>query len=140
MERLYIAVAILLIFSLSYREPFYNPEEPIGRPENFPDHSKNRHFMDIEKILYALIQSPSLLGEERAYLEDFLNLIQTIPETRVPTSTLYPKIGNSTVQNLQHVKLILLQEFATMNTEDAAYIPLKNSIYYMTWLLKNKFS
>ena len=96
--------------------------------------------MDIEKILYALIQSPSLLGEERAYLEDFLNLIQTIPETRVPTSTLYPKIGNSTVQNLQHVKLILLQEFATMNTEDAAYIPLKNSIYYMTWLLKNKFS
>ena len=140
MQQVYIAAAILLYLSLSYREPFYNPEEPISRPENFPDHSNNRQFMEIEKILYALILSPSLLGEERAYLEDFLNLIQTIPETRVPTSTLYPKIGNSTVQNLQHVKLILLQEFANMNTEDAAYIPLKNSIYYMTWLLKNKFS
>jgi hypothetical protein len=140
MERLYIALAILLFFSLSYREAFYNPEEPIGRPENFPDHSNHRNFMEIEKTLYALIMSPSLLGEERAYLEDFLNLIQTIPETKPPTSTLFPNTGKSTNQKLQHVKMLLLQEFATLTPKDAAYIPLKNSIYYMTWLLKNKFS
>jgi hypothetical protein len=67
MQYLYVAV-LLLFLSLSLRlyEPFYNPEEPISRPENFPDHSGHRAFMEIESILYALIQTPSMTVEEKA--------------------------------------------------------------------------
>jgi|LauGreDrversion4_1035100.scaffolds.fasta_scaffold118018_2 hypothetical protein len=137
---LYIAATILLFLSLSYREPFYNPEEELARPDNFPDHTGHRIFIEIEKILYALVNTPSLRIDEKAYLEDFLNLIQSIPETTPPSTTLYPKEGNSTVQNLQYVKQLLLQEFSTLTVSNAAYIPVKNSIYYITWLLKNIFT
>jgi hypothetical protein len=136
---LYIAAALLLVLSLSYREPFYNPEEPIARPENFPDHSGHRTFMEIEKILYGLVNTPSLTGEENAYLEDLLNLIQTLPETTPPTGTLYPLEGNSIVQKLQHIKKLMLQEFASLDITNPAFFPLKNAIYYLTWLLKNIF-
>jgi hypothetical protein len=134
-------VITLFLFTLLYplTEPFYNPEEPLARPDTFPDHSGNRHFMEIEKILYSLIQTPSMNIEEKAFLEDFLNLIQSIPETKPPEGIKYPKEGNSTVQELQYVKQLLLQEFAAITVENAAYIPLKNSIYYITWLLKNIF-
>jgi hypothetical protein len=137
---IYVAAVVLIFLSLSYQEPFYNPEEPLARPDTFPDHASNRHFMEIEKILYALINEPSMNEKEKAYLEDFLNLIQTIPETTPPTDTKYPKEGNSTIQNLQYVKQLLLQEFANVDVKNAAYIPLKNSIYYLTWLLKNIFT
>jgi len=141
MQHVYVYVAVILLFlSLSHREPFYNPEEPLARPDFFPDHTENRHFMEIEKILYGLINEPSMNAKEKAYLEDFLNLIQTIPETKPPTDTKYPKEGNSTIENLQYVKQLLLQEFSGKNVKDAAYIPLKNSIYYLTWLLKNIFT
>jgi hypothetical protein len=139
MQYLYVAV-LLLLLSLSLRlyEPFYNPEEPISRPENFPDHSGHRAFMEIESILYALIQTPSMTVEEKAYLEDFLNLVQTIPETS-PPSYLLSREGNSTVQNLEYVKRVLLKEFSTLTVTNAAFVPVKNAIYYLTWLLKNIF-
>jgi hypothetical protein len=139
MQYLYVAV-LLLLLSLSLRlyEPFYNPEEPISRPENFPDHSGHRAFMEIESILYALIQTPSMTVEEKAYLEDFLNLVQTIPETS-PPSYLLTREGNSTVQNLEYVKRVLLKEFSTLTVTNAAFVPVKNAIYYLTWLLKNIF-
>ena len=139
MQHLYVAVLLLFLsLSLHSYEPFYNPEEPISRPDTFPDHSGHRAFMEIESILYALIQTPSMSVEEKAYLEDFLNLIQTIPETS-PPSYLLTREGNSTVQNLEYVKRVLLQEFATLTVTNAAFVPMKNAIYYLTWLLKNIF-
>uniref|UniRef100_A0A6C0HMH8 Uncharacterized protein n=1 Tax=viral metagenome TaxID=1070528 RepID=A0A6C0HMH8_9ZZZZ len=135
---LYVA-ALLLFLSLSYREPFYNPVEPIARPENFPDHSGHRTFMKMEKIIYELIMTPSITIEEKAYLEDFLNLIQGIPETTPPTQLNDTEEGNSTVKKLQHVKTLLLQEFDRLQTSNAAYIPVKNAIYFLSWLLKNIF-
>jgi hypothetical protein len=137
---LYVVAALLLVLSLSYREPFYNPEEPLARPDAFPDHSGNYNFMEIEKILYALVNTPSMSVEEKAYLEDFMNLVQSIPETKPPTTVKIPREGDSTVQSLQHVKQLLLQEFAVTPVTNAAFIPLKNSIYYLTWLLKNIFT
>jgi hypothetical protein len=95
--------------------------------------------MDIEKIIYELIMMPSLTLEEKAYLEDFLNLIQGIPQTTPPTSFHHPEEGNSTVKKLQHVKTLLLEEFSTLATTNAAYIPVKNAIYFLSWLLKNIF-
>ena len=136
---LYVVAALLLFLSLSYQEPFYNPGEPIARPDNFPDHSGHRTFMSIEKILYELIMTPSLTIEERAYLEDFLNLIQGIPETTPPTQLNDTEVGHSTVKKLQHVKTLLLEEFARLPTSNAAYIPVKNAIYFLSWLLKNIF-
>jgi len=135
---LYVA-ALLLFLSLSYREPFYNPAEPIARPENFPDHSGHRTFMKMEKIIYELIMTPSITLEEKAYLEDFLNLIQGIPETTPPTQLNDTEEGNSTVKKLQHVKTLLLEEFDRLPTSNAAYIPVKNAIYFLSWLLKNIF-
>lgn len=135
---LYVA-ALLLFLSLSYREPFYNPAEPIARPENFPDHSGHRTFMKMEKIIYELIMTPSITIEEKAYLEDFLNLIQGIPETTPPTVFNGTEEGNSTVKKLQHVKTLLLEEFDRLQTSNAAYIPVKNAIYFLSWLLKNIF-
>jgi hypothetical protein len=135
---IYVA-AILLFLTLSYREPFYNPEEPLARPDTFPDHSSNPRFIEIEKILYALWKTPSMNIQEKAFLEDFLNLIQSIPETKHAPDIKFPKEGNSTVQELQYVKQLLLQEFAAITIENAAYIPIKNAIYYITWLLKNIF-
>jgi len=135
---LYVA-ALVLFLSLSYREPFYNPAEPIARPDNFPDHSGHRTFMNIEKIIYELIMSPSITIEEKAYLEDFLNLIQGIPETTPPTLFNGTEEGNSTVKKLQHVKTLLLEEFDRLQTSNAAYIPVKNAIYFLSWLLKNIF-
>jgi len=140
MRYVHLFVAALLLFlSLSYREPFYNPAEPIARPENFPDHSGHRTFMTIEKIIYALIMTPSITLEEKAYLEDFLNLIQGIPETTPPTLFNGTEEGNSTVKKLQHVKTLLLEEFDRLPTSNAAYIPVKNAIYFLSWLLKNIF-
>ncbi len=140
MRYVHLFVAALILFlSLSYREPFYNPAEPIARPENFPDHSGHRTFMTIEKIIYALIMTPSITLEEKAYLEDFLNLIQGIPETTPPTQLNYTEEGNSTVKKLQHVKTLLLEEFDRLQTSNAAYIPVKNAIYFLSWLLKNIF-
>ncbi len=135
---LYVA-ALVLFLSMSYREPFYNPAEPIARPDNFPDHSGHRTFMNIEKIIYELIMSPSITIEEKAYLEDFLNLIQGIPETTPPTLFNGTEEGNSTVKKLQHVKTLLLEEFDRLQTSNAAYIPVKNAIYFLSWLLKNIF-
>jgi hypothetical protein len=135
---LYVA-ALVLFLSLSYREPFYNPAEPIARPDNFPDHSGHRTFMHIEKIIYELIMTPSITLEEKAYLEDFLNLIQGIPETTPPTLFNGTEEGNSTVKKLQHVKTLLLEEFDRLQTSNAAYIPVKNAIYFLSWLLKNIF-
>lgn len=136
---LYVVAALLLILSFSSREPFYNPAEPIARPENFPDHSGHRTFMKIENILYELIMIPSITLEEKAYLEDFLNLIQGIPETTPPTRLNDTDEGNSTVKKLQHVKTLLLEEFSSLATSNAAYIPVKNAIYFLSWLLKNIF-
>lgn len=136
---LYVVAALLLFLSFSSREPFYNPAEPIARPENFPDHSGHRTFMKIENILYELILVPSITIEEKAYLEDFLNLIQGIPETTPPTGLNPSDEGNSTVKKLQHVKTLLLEEFSSLSTSNAAYIPVKNAIYYLSWLLKNIF-
>jgi hypothetical protein len=140
MRYVHLFVAALILFlSLSYREPFYNPAEPIARPDNFPDHSGHRTFMKMEKIIYELIMTPSLTLEEKAYLEDFLNLIQGIPETTPPTLFNGTEEGNSTVKKLQHVKTLLLQEFDRLQTSNAAYIPVKNAIYFLSWLLKNIF-
>lgn len=136
---LYVVAALLLFLSFSYREPFYNPAEPIARPENFPDHSGHRTFMKMENILYELIMIPSITLEEKAYLEDFLNLIQGIPETTPPTRLNDTEEGNSTVTKLKHVKTLLLEEFSSLATSNAAYIPVKNAIYYLSWLLKNIF-
>jgi hypothetical protein len=140
MRYVHLFVAALILFlSLSYQEPFYNPAEPIARPDNFPDHSGHRTFMSIEKILYELITTPSLSIEERVYLEDFLNLIQGIPETTPPTLFNGTEEGNSTVKKLQHVKTLLLEEFDRLQTSNAAYFPVKNAIYFLSWLLKNIF-
>ncbi len=136
---LYVVAALLLFLSLSYREPFYNPNQPIARPSNFPDHSGHRTFMNIESIIYELIMSPSITIEEKAYLEDFLNLIQGIPETTPPTQWNDTEEGNSTAKKLQHVKTLLLEEFNRLQTSNAAYIPVKNAIYFLSWLLKNIF-
>lgn len=136
---LYVVAALLLFLSFSYQEPFYNPAEPIARPGNFPDHSGNRTFMKIENILYELIMIPSITIEEKAYLEDFLNLIQGIPETTPTTQLNDTKDGDSTVKKLQHVKTLLLEEFNRLQTSNAAYIPVKNAIYFLSWLLKNIF-
>jgi hypothetical protein len=95
--------------------------------------------MKMEKIIYELIMTPSLTLEEKAYLEDFLNLIQGIPETTPPTLFNGTEEGNSTVKKLQHVKTLLLQEFDRLQTSNAAYIPVKNAIYFLSWLLKNIF-
>jgi len=135
---LYVA-ALILFLSLSYREPFYNPAEPMAKPENFPDHSGHRTFMKMERIIYELIMTPSITLEEKAYLEDFLNLIQGIPETTPPTQLNDTEEGNSTVKKLQHVKTLLLEEFNRLQTSNAAYIPVKNAIYFLSWLLKNIF-
>jgi hypothetical protein len=135
---LYVA-ALLLFLSLSYREPFYNPAEPMAKPENFPDHSGHRTFMKMERIIYELIMTPSITLEEKAYLEDFLNLIQGIPETTPPTQLNDTEEGNSTAKKLQHVKTLLLEEFNRLQTSNAAYIPVKNAIYFLSWLLKNIF-
>lgn len=136
---LYVVAALLLFLSFSSREPFYNPAEPIARPTNFPDHSGHRTFMKMENILYELIMAPSITLEEKAYLEDFLNLIQGIPETTPPTRLNDTEEGNSTVKKLQHVKALLLEEFSSLETSNAAYIPVKNAIYFLSWLLKNIF-
>jgi len=80
--------------------------------------------MTIEKIIYALITTPSITLEEKAYLEDFLNLIQGIPETTPPTLFNGREEGNSTVKKLQHVKTLLLEEFDRLQTSNAAYIPV----------------
>jgi len=136
---LYVVAALLLFLSFSSREPFYNPAEPIARPENFPDHTGHRTFMKMESIIYELIMAPSITLEEKAYLEDFLNLIQGIPETTPPTQLNDTEEGNSTVKKLQHVKSLLLEEFNRLQTSNAAYIPVKNAIYFLSWLLKNIF-
>lgn len=135
---LYIAIALLILISLPYREPFYNPTIPDARPENYTDHSKNRNFNEIEQILYTLSTAPSTKEEEKAYLEDLLTLIQTLPLTN-PLTQIIPNKGYSTVTSLEHINAILELEFKAIPITGAGHYEIKNAWHYVDWLIKNVF-